>query len=374
MADHPQALVDSIYAGIVEPTPWQPFLQQLRQALNCQVAGMWFRSPFTEQATLSMSDSDEQFTDFIPLFFQKFQQQSLIFKQPVEHGEVTLFSEVLSKQVIKESAFYADYLKPNDIIDGLQLYIEEPNGLQMWIQLGRSSQHRYFDQQDKDYCNQFSTHLCRALTIYSSLKNAEARANINAEVVEQLSVGIITLDRNGHIVDTNDIAKSLLTKADGIEINQAKLRLLDSEQQQVFRRALDSVITEQDSSPLSPSVEVMRIPQRCGMDLGLLIRYAATTPWYQGRGCPSVVIYLCDPAVQRDTREAFVAKLFGLTLAEASLAILLSDGMTISEAAISLALTENSARTVSKRIFAKTGTRRQAELVKLILNSVAILG
>jgi DNA-binding CsgD family transcriptional regulator len=68
-----------------------------------------------------------------------------------------------------------------------------------------------------------------------------------------------------------------------------------------------------------------------------------------------------------------IARLFGLTSAEARLAALLADGMSLAEAAAALAISEGSARTYSKRIFAKTGVSRQAELVRLVLKSVAAL-
>jgi len=43
-------------------------------------------------------------------------------------------------------------------------------------------------------------------------------------------------------------------------------------------------------------------------------------------------------------------------------------------AAAKLGLTESSVRTYSKKIFSKTGAKRQAELVRLILKTVSLLG
>lgn len=44
------------------------------------------------------------------------------------------------------------------------------------------------------------------------------------------------------------------------------------------------------------------------------------------------------------------------------------------EAAQTLGLAENTVRSYLKSIFGKTGVNRQAELVRLILQSVAVLG
>jgi DNA-binding CsgD family transcriptional regulator len=65
--------------------------------------------------------------------------------------------------------------------------------------------------------------------------------------------------------------------------------------------------------------------------------------------------------------------LFALSATEAALALHLAGGRTLTEAALALNLSEQTARTYSKHIFAKTGTHRQAELVRLILTSAAQL-
>jgi DNA-binding CsgD family transcriptional regulator len=60
------------------------------------------------------------------------------------------------------------------------------------------------------------------------------------------------------------------------------------------------------------------------------------------------------------------AGLFGLTPAEARLAAALSQGRPLREAASDVNITVKSARTYLERIFAKTGTHQQSELVALL--------
>ena len=61
---------------------------------------------------------------------------------------------------------------------------------------------------------------------------------------------------------------------------------------------------------------------------------------------------------------------FSLTPAEARLALHLVAGETLRSAAVKLSITYETARSQLKNIFKKTGTRRQAELVILILTAV----
>jgi DNA-binding CsgD family transcriptional regulator len=65
--------------------------------------------------------------------------------------------------------------------------------------------------------------------------------------------------------------------------------------------------------------------------------------------------------------------MYGLTAAEAKIAAILGQGNSLNEACRTLSIKQNTARTHLKRIFSKTDTNRQSELVKLILNSPANL-
>ena len=56
-----------------------------------------------------------------------------------------------------------------------------------------------------------------------------------------------------------------------------------------------------------------------------------------------------------------------LTPAEARLALAVADGLSPTDAAEQLGITVQTARTHLKRVFHKTATTRQAELVKLVL-------
>lgn len=77
--------------------------------------------------------------------------------------------------------------------------------------------------------------------------------------------------------------------------------------------------------------------------------------------------------VQPIDRAAAFAAAYGLTGAEARMAIALAEGASIVEAAARLKLTEQTARHYSKRLYAATGARGQADLVRLVWNSVAAL-
>ncbi|OYX92985.1 MAG: hypothetical protein B7Y74_10780 [Novosphingobium sp. 35-62-5] len=63
--------------------------------------------------------------------------------------------------------------------------------------------------------------------------------------------------------------------------------------------------------------------------------------------------------------------LHGLSAQEAALAHALSRGEPLVEAGLALGLTAETARNYSKRIYSKTGTSGQADLVRLVFSGLA---
>jgi DNA-binding CsgD family transcriptional regulator len=88
---------------------------------------------------------------------------------------------------------------------------------------------------------------------------------------------------------------------------------------------------------------------------------------------PRIIAYVHGETTRHTDRGEQLSDLFGLAPREALLAVSLSRGRSIREAANDLGLTEHTAREYTKRIYAKTGTRGQADLVRLILTSAAAL-
>lgn len=89
---------------------------------------------------------------------------------------------------------------------------------------------------------------------------------------------------------------------------------------------------------------------------------------------PTTALYLLDP--DRDTGAMVTAlcRAYGLTATESTLAVHLVGGATIKNAAARMRIQTQTARAYLKQVFAKTGTHRQAELVRAILGGIVRIG
>lgn len=89
-------------------------------------------------------------------------------------------------------------------------------------------------------------------------------------------------------------------------------------------------------------------------------------------GSPAV-LFLCDPLRKVAVPAEALHSLYAMTHAEARLASELANGSSVEEAARNLHITSNTARSHLKKVFAKTHTKRQGELVRLLAGTFAVL-
>ncbi len=93
-----------------------------------------------------------------------------------------------------------------------------------------------------------------------------------------------------------------------------------------------------------------------------------------GDDCAKALVFISDPEDTPEAPEMLLQRLYGLTSAEARFALSLSAGNSLDGASNDCSITRETARTRLKRIFAKTDTHSQTELVRLILAGPGALG
>ena len=104
-------------------------------------------------------------------------------------------------------------------------------------------------------------------------------------------------------------------------------------------------------------VVVMPLPMRCQPG--------------DGSGAVSVLFIPTDPDKANDPVNFLFGDLYGLTDAESRLVCELLEGRGLTAAAEQLGLSRNTVHSQLSSIFQKTGTRRQGELLRLLLGGVA---
>lgn len=377
-------LISAIYQGPLDETPWQHFLPLLGQTLNARAVSLVLRPPAAGDKGLILNyqrplpGQVQQVSLADPADWESSAYREHYFAMDpfisLPIGKVFTLAELIPEQALRESDYYQQYLKPAGVFHILGGDTLEPNGLLARLRVCRNEKEQSFTDDDKQLLAQILPHIQRAIQFHARLNRIESERDLYANAVDRLAVGAIILDENGKLLKTNNIAQQMLEKKDGLVTHNDHLQVGNREQACEFQNLVEKVLLrQQDNKPGMP--EALRVTRPSGRpDLGLVMRPIPTSEWPEGQACPSVVVFISDPELQPETSQQMITRLFGFTPAEATLAMLLTKGLSMAEASEHLSISQHTARAQLKSIFSKTGVSRQAELVRLIVKSVANLG
>ncbi len=366
-------LIGAIYQGALESPPWQGALQLLRDQLGAGHVTLLLRPPSSENHGVMIntgSYTQQGIESYETHFF------ALDPFVRLAEGEVVTAEELIGKQWL-QSSVYLDYLKPLDVRHLLGADIYTKDGIECRLRITRGHEAKPFSAADKALCRQFLPHLKRSIQIHAQLDFLECERQLFAGAVNRLLLGMVSIDANGVILETSPEARRILAEKDGIWLAGNNLCVDNSQESRELQRLLRQALAGANQSETGASlVEAIAVTRPSGRaKLGVLIKAVPMGQWSESKQRPTVVVYLRDPesnAVQPS--HELVRRLFGLTRMEAALALLLTEGLTLDEAAEKMNVRRNTARTHLRSIFCKTGVTRQTMLVRLLLNSVISLG
>lgn len=220
-----------------------------------------------------------------------------------------------------------------------------------------------FRAQDASLLASLASHLTIALRARMELEAARRRADVAGQALGSFSVGWLLVDGRARVLDCDSGATRMLEVGKmAIRASDGRLRFLFPEAEALFEEVLaqrDGVIAPSgawlsDDPPIQ--LLITQPPEMASQSLAR----------------PHCLILMRQMVVNMPADSRFLPALFRLTRSEAALAAQIAGGASLTEAAEALALTIETARNYSKRIFVKTGARGQADLVRIVLEGVRL--
>lgn len=362
-------LVGAIYQGPLEAIPWGTVLGLLRILLRANWAILILRPASITQPALLIRDGGHG-PEVYSTGYTHFQSFTLDPFVGLPSDQVVTLDEVIEPARWMQGEFYRKFIEPNRIRFILGADIQVEGGIECRLRITRGPGERNFSAREKALCQLLVPHLKRAVVLHSRMDVIETERQLYSMTMDRMLLGTIVLDERGLIQRTNRVADEILGEKDGLRISQQSLHADQPAEERELQRLVKAALEATNTGPGVP--EALSVTRRSGRpSLGVLVRSIPLGPLSESRHRPAAVAYIRDPERKLHLSQKLIRHLFGLTAAEANLALLLADGLTLDEAARQLRIRKNTIRAHLRSIFAKTGVRRQATLVQLLLSSVA---
>ena len=240
------------------------------------------------------------------------------------------------------------------------------------IVLWRDGSGARFEPETAAFLESLAEALRGALAIfYTHVDHVRQRA-LNDVALETSRIGVALVSADGGLLIANSITQQFLDKKDGLLLVHNKLRAENAAETQALLDEIRRCALNQKPETNTGDYRPLAFTRR-GQDLPLTA-VVRPGPGYSPLPRPlqrTAILVLRDPAQQAPWPAEALARLFGLSPAEANLASELAKGASIDDASATLGISRNTARTQLKSIFLKTGINRQSDLIRVLLNSGA---
>ena len=346
--------IESCYDAITNPRGWTAALDDLAHAMGAH-ACLILQHEFSGGQVFVRSSGTGILDDLW--------QRNLDWVKPVieprgdiyvRHGHQSVTqAQLFTDDEIRHSRFHQEIARPAGLLH-LAGGIFSVGGRDWAVPFFRSTEP--FAPDCREPIAEVARRLARIVSISEKVSRHTAENEIRT--LERTGCAAVLVGRHGQVMRANELAEGLFCGAFGIRhgklwtASSASLSRLDQFMREIeFARAA--------GKPLPAPVVVAR-----GGKPWLLIEpmpvSAASMEIFDGYRAILVISDLTRPPV---TDAALLAQVFDLTSAEARLAVALCDGCDLATAARNFGISRHTIRSQLKAVFAKTGARRQAELV-----------
>ncbi len=287
--------------------------------------------------------------------------------------KVFTVDDLMNESEWRRTAYYQVWCAPNDVfhVMGADISTQESGKLRFRITRGEAAPK--FSAQDRARCGALLPHLRRALLIHNLIDRSESLGTMYSQAIGRLSVGTILLDESGRVLEQNLIARQILAAGDGLKLVGGRLETSYPSDNRELQQLIRNAFARRGDQSLAIA-EALSVARPSGdVNLGVVVEAVPSHDWAEEKGRPAALVYVRDATGKSMATAAAAKQLFNLTPAETGLAMELANGLSLEEAAEALNIRRNTARAHLRSIFSKTGVRRQTELVRIMLNSVAAL-
>ena len=286
-------------------------------------------------------------------------------------SEVVCGSDIAGSEALRALPFHRNWLRPTGLQHHLFAVIDRQGSVTTFLALARRDGKADFGEDSKRELQLLLPTLARALGAGVGVRQLRALERAVLHAIDSLTMGVVVLDRNGAVIEANPFARKLIEIGEGLividgglgtEVGSRKIRLRD-----FIARSGD-----RGNRPTGDDLAMLSVQRPSSQRPLTLLLAPLGEDFSSGNGrCPAALLFIGDPERPANFDQTRIARLYGLSRAELRVAALLACGYRLEQVAETLDIAYETVRKHLKQIFGKTGTYRQAELVRMLVTGPA---
>jgi DNA-binding CsgD family transcriptional regulator len=362
-------IVDKLYEAVLDLDLWPSAIEGMADALgsagsallsNTRAGGLWVRVDPAARALF-----EQRFMSRNPMHAYVTRARATPGYRPsvISDGDVAALID------IRRTDYFHEFLEPFDGPSALAFDLGlNSDGMTAALNLSRTARQGAFADEQIEAARSLHAHLRRAFWLSVKLsENARIGQGMLA-LFERSDFCIFLLDHEGRISYANKVGDALVRARNGLRCEGRVLCALRSDAAAKLQNLIANAVSPEPG---------IRTGGQCSLPRPMRLPLTATvTPLRADRPAlfeanPSAIVCVFDPTSPMTFSPTHLREMFGLSAAEARVAMKLLEGLDQKEIAQALGISFFTVRAHLSQIFQKTHTNRQSEFVALAMRSVS---
>jgi DNA-binding CsgD family transcriptional regulator/PAS domain-containing protein len=360
------SLIRGIYAAAADEAQWPRVLEDLADAYGGGVAGFNYRiGPTGLVRAAQLARVDPAIIEAIQTHYAARNPWTRLTQPLFRAGEVVAMDAMLPAADLRRTEYFAGILRPVGVLHCFGACVFRRGDDVLSFTAVRPAAKGPFQPGELSHVRVILPHLQRAVQVSTCLKDLQRTRTALADALEHLAHGIVVIDGRGFPTFVNRAAREIAAARDGFAVtsdgiaasgraDSLRLRALVA---QALRTGAGEGLDSGGAMTISrPSLK------RPYLVVVAPLRLAVEDSPHAG----FATLFISDPEAQTEPPAEIARRLFGLTTTESRVAGALAATGSMDAVADQLRIGRETARWHLKRIYRKTGTTRQAALVRLL--------
>jgi DNA-binding CsgD family transcriptional regulator len=357
-------LIGRIYDAALDPTLWQDVLTGITDFVEGQAAGLLSKNSVSKEgnAYYQVGVAPEQMQRYH--VYAHFDPMTTLPLFDVEQIVSTV--DLVPYDEFQEGRFYREWAKPQGFIDAANAVLEKSETSCAYLSVIRNKTQGMVDDEMRRRMALIVPHVRRAVLIGKVIDLKQAEAATFSDVMDGLGAAMFLVDAGVRVVHTNAAGHALLQERDFLRAAGGRLVATEAATDQILREIF-AAAADGDRAVGGKGIAVPFIASDGTRYVGHVLPLTSGKRRDAGARYDAVAaLFVQKAALEVPSVPEAIAKTYKLTPTELRVLLAIVAVGGVPEVASTLGIGETTVKTHLGRLFDKTGTRRQPDLVKLV--------
>lgn len=365
-ADQLSSFIGQIYDAAIEPGLWPGVLQRAADFVGGTPAALYYKDAATNRGGVYY-DCGRSDPHYKRLYFDTYikidpTSAGLCFRKV---GEPLGVGDILDFDEFHASRFYQEWVRPQHWADAMSVALDKTATGAALFTVFRLERQGLVDAEARRRMRLIAQHVRRAALVGRAIEHRAAEAATFADTLDGLSAAMFLVDADGRIVHANAAGRIMLREGTVLRSACGKLAATEAR----ASRALLEAVTAAKGGDAAVGSRGIAVPLTGHAGDGYVAHALPLTSAARRAGARYAAVsalFVQKAARQLRSAPEVIARMFNLTPSELRVLFAIIESGGVPETAEALGIGQATVKTHLHRVFCKTGTRRQTELVKLV--------